>query len=254
MTGATCILKSRRAFTLVELLVVIVIIGLLAAVSTVAVSKVRSAAGRISCASNLRNLGTAVQLHCADQNGMFPPYLERTPKGNVWYFGLETSHWTDGESQRDLDLTAGPLSPYLADAGGIERCAAFNYGSAAWKPKYKTPSWGYGYNWRLGGGFGGKPMSNQQVGRASNVILFGDCAQINTFQAPASPDNPLMEEFYIINETFKTVHFRHGGLANMVFVDGRVEAFRPEPGTLDDRLPGAMLGRITPQGSTDYLE
>jgi len=253
LLGGTCALL-RGAFTLVELLVVLVIGGLIIGLSSIAISKVKSGAGRISCASNLRNLGVAVQLHCADQNGMFPPYLQRTAQGSVWYFGLETTQWTDGETQRDLDLSAGPLSPYLAEIGGIERCPAFNYGSASWKPKYKTPSWGYGYNWRLGGGFGGEPMHNHQIDRASNVILFGDCAQINTFQPPASPDNPLMEEFYIINETYKTVHFRHGGLANMVFVDGRVEAFRPDPGTLDERLPGAKLGRISPSGSTDYLE
>jgi len=51
-----------------------------------------------------------------------------------------------------------------------------------------------------------------------------------------------------------TVHFRHGNCANILFLDGHVEKFTMYPGTLNKRLPEANVGRITPAGSSLYLQ
>jgi prepilin-type N-terminal cleavage/methylation domain-containing protein len=64
--------RSPRAFTLVELLVVIAIIVLLLAVLLPALQQARAAGKLAVCASNLRQIGTAIQAYAVDSGGFIP--------------------------------------------------------------------------------------------------------------------------------------------------------------------------------------
>jgi len=240
--------NSQRGFTLIELLVTMCVIAILATLSLALAGRMRAIGQKAHCMHSLRQLAAATQFYLGDHDERFFAYSQATSEGKLWYFGLEPGGGAaQAEGARELDPTRAPLYPYVQQVGGIEICPSFPYGSALWKPKFKGASWGYGFNTSLSN------VNRLAIDRPSRIILFGDCAQVNTFQAPASAKNPMVEEFYMIDGVYRTIHFRHGATANMLFLDGHVEAMKMAPGTQDTQLKAANIGRITPVGSTEFL-
>ncbi len=64
-----------KGFTLIELLVVMAIILILAGLLTPGLFKAKQQAGKVSCANNLKQIGTAIQLYAGKNSDSYPSTL-----------------------------------------------------------------------------------------------------------------------------------------------------------------------------------
>jgi general secretion pathway protein G len=96
--------RSARAFTLIELLTVIAIIGILAGLVIPTVGSVRAKARQAQCVSNLRQLGLALATYAEQNRGAFP----------------ETTHGALGDLEQVSWIYA--LLPFVGNAEEVRLC------------------------------------------------------------------------------------------------------------------------------------
>lgn len=245
----------KKAFTLIELLVVMAIVAVLAALVAGVSSRMKVASARAISAHTLSGLIASAHLYLKDNDNAFWPYQQAVNGGVQWWFGYESAASTRmPEGRRICDYSQGPLGPYASASGGMKTDPAFLEFSPRLKPKYENGNYGYGYNTALAADSTGTPRNAASIADPSQMIVFATCAQVNTFQAPATAKKPMVEEFYLLSPGQRTMHFRHGGDALAAFLDGSVRPLRMDtemqPGTQDMRLPAAKIGCI----KTAYLK
>jgi prepilin-type processing-associated H-X9-DG protein len=169
----------------------------------------------------------------------FPYKAGATNNGDIYWFG-----WIErgAEGQRRFDPTQGILHPYIHSS--VRTCPEFNYRMAEFKLKAMGASYGYGYNLHLSPAPNKPRIKISNLSRPAEIAVFADAAQVNDFQAPASPERPMLEEFYYISANDPTTHFRHKGSAQVAYCDGHVAAQKPLANSADQRLPKANVARL----------
>jgi prepilin-type processing-associated H-X9-DG protein len=232
----------------VELLVVVAVIAILAALLLPALASAKQQAHAVKCTSNQRQLGLAAQMYFDDHDGLAFPYRLYATNGGVLYWFGWIQNGADGN--RDFDARLGPLYDYV-NGLGVEICPSLDYRSAVFKFKARGAAYGYGYNVYVSTNAPAQPRNVESIRNPGDISLFADAAQINNFLAPASPTHPMLEEFFYVDagggsgpSSYPNGHFRHQRRANVAFLDGHVDFERPVPGTIDTRLPREWVGRL----------
>ena len=261
-------MPDRRGFTLVEIAVCVVGIAVLCTVVAAAGRKAYENSALAVAANNVRMLSAGAAQYLADNNYRYWLTVQdgytvqesngATSRGAKWWYGFETnsSRYGAGEGNRTFDSSQSPLAGYIPAA--IRPDPSFSLQGQSFKPKYKSGYIGVGYNAVLGGGrMNGsekKILSYWSLSDPAHVAVFATCAQVNTFQSPASASHPMIEEFPYFDERETTVHFLQGDMAMVGFADGSAGFLPMDKSTRVGGLKNVNVGRFAPAGSFKYLK
>jgi prepilin-type N-terminal cleavage/methylation domain-containing protein len=144
-------------FTLVELLVVIAVVGILAALFLPVLGKAKERARITQCLSNLRQIGVGLKMYVDDHDGIFPPHANMpwanpAPPGREVYSGVIGGRDPAPAYSLFAHATNRPLYHYLPATSAAFHCPADkgmdeSWSQPAWKPsKYEALGCSYCYN------------------------------------------------------------------------------------------------------------
>lgn len=196
----------KNAFTLIELLTVIAIIGILASILIPAVAQVRESGRRTKCLSNLRQISQAMVMYATDHDGRLPQPNWGTDSDGWLYEGSPTARGRNPINP----VRSGQLWDYL-ESEEIYRCPTdWMNQNADFEARTQQLS-SYCMNGSAAG-YSGGPALNIEAFRPDAIMFWEADERQFAFYNDGS------------NYPYEGISLRHGKGAHIAGIDGHVEA------------------------------
>lgn len=244
---------KRTAFTLIELLIVIAIIAVLAAILFPVFATAREKARQTTCASNEKQLGLAMMLYIQDYDETFPlVYYDEVASSPTY------NHWMPGDSSGTYTASFTLYLPY-AKTPRIYHCPDYpNAGATV----YLTTSYTYsaqnpdetyainGYICSYGGSSAiePSPLTMSKVNAPSQTIAYAE--SVPTIANPTTIATSWSQIFSATSPI--RIGFPHSQGANLLFCDGHVKWLPQALISANTTACGQLWGRTGVNGNYVY--
>ena len=235
-------MNGYKAFSLIELLVVISVIAILMAIFVPALNISRSQAKQVVCKNNLQQLIIANGGYTNDNSGYFvPAALDILAENKHRWYGMR------GDTNSPFDTSRGPLASYLANKTvGCPQKPAFTKRKPAETNfmDYEEGCGGYGYNMIYLGstiwieGYEDQSCkstaNSSQVRRPTQTLVFADTAMAKLISGDLYCTEYSFAEprYFVIRgnpdtaswDPSPSIHFRHRRTASVGWADGHISS------------------------------
>lgn len=245
---------NRDGLTLMELLVVVAILGMLAALLLTAISQAKSRAQCIQCANNVRQLGQAMQEYITDHHA-YPlfcdPHAGNLPEDFSWVTAIQLGEFSGGKMDSYMNTNGSRGVPFFHQ--GVWLCPSAIRPSIFDKEgEYNkfVEDVSYGYNacglsfqtdtnlLGLGGHYSSNsdrpglisfhhPVGESEIADPSEMLALGDGllgGSNQLYEGSLFFERTDRQPKYPVFGSTQTAYARHRGKANVVFCDGHVES------------------------------
>ncbi|PQV62724.1 hypothetical protein B1R32_1238 [Abditibacterium utsteinense] len=223
--------QAKKAFTLIELLVVIAIIAILAAILFPVFGRARENARKISCLSNMKQIGLGIFQYAQDYDEKYPPR-----ENGVSGWRVLTQPYL-----KSTQLFSCPSNPYNSEPGAQAGEEALGIKKSYNAPQLRTnlgaladgiPSDSL---WRQNDG-----VAMASVESSAQVLMVGEAA--GTGAVGGFSDLPINNPDWGNNPN--AVFAGHLSFANWCFADGHAKSLKPLR-TMNDQDNGGSVNMWT---------